>query len=70
METQTRNEASEPGPTLDYAPVTAALKPLVRPRVSLRAQARRRRIQANIIFVCSSAVAIGVVGLCYLLLRE
>jgi hypothetical protein len=70
METQVRNENSEPRSGLGYAPVTSTPKPVVRPRVSLRAEARRRRIQANLIFVFSSAVALGVVGLCYLLLRE
>jgi hypothetical protein len=39
-------------------------------RKSLRGEARRRRILANLFFVCSSAVVIAVVTICYALLRE
>jgi len=35
---------------------------------SLRSEARRRRTLANIMVVCSSVVAIAVVGICYALL--
>jgi hypothetical protein len=39
-------------------------------RKSLRTEARRRRIMANVFFVCSSAVTLAVVGICYALLRQ
>lgn len=39
-------------------------------RKSLRTEARRRRIMANVFFVCSSAVVLAVVGICYALLRQ
>jgi hypothetical protein len=39
-------------------------------RQSVRAEAKRRRRMANIMFVCSSAVAIAVIGLCYALLSQ
>jgi hypothetical protein len=38
-------------------------------RRSLRTEARRRRIMANVVFVCSSAVAIGVFAIAYALLK-
>ena len=61
----TTNEISP----LAYAP---AAKPATRSpkRKSLRVEARRRRILANLFFVCSSAVVLAVVAICYALLRE
>ena len=39
-------------------------------RTSLRAEARRRRFMANVAVVCSSVVAVAVVGICYALLSQ
>ncbi len=52
-------------PSLPVESTVHALK-----RKSLRSEARRRRIMANIFFVCSSVVGLAVVGICYALLRQ
>lgn len=68
MEIQARRDGSDEG-LLGHervaGPVPRGLK-----RKSLRSEARRRRILANVFFVCSSVVALAVVGICYALLRQ
>jgi F420-0:gamma-glutamyl ligase-like protein len=39
-------------------------------RSSIRAEARRRRVKANVVVVASSAAALAVVGICYALLAQ
>jgi hypothetical protein len=68
METQTErtsNRGALTG-TGDALPTHA---PSSARRRSLRTEARRRRIMANVVFVCSSAVAIGVFAIAYALLK-
>jgi hypothetical protein len=37
---------------------------------SLRVEARRRRVMANLFLVCSSVVAVAVLAICYALLAQ
>ena len=64
-EGQDRNDV----PRLAYAPAADATARALK-RKSLRREARRRRILPNLFFVCSSAVVVVVVGICYALLRQ
>jgi hypothetical protein len=72
MEIQGRRDRSNQGSSLGYESALPTAEPASRAlkRKSLRSEARRRRILANIFFVCSSAVALAVVGICYALLRQ
>jgi hypothetical protein len=69
MEIESRQDGTHGISPLAYQPTGA---PSVRTpkRKSLRSEARRRRILANVFFVSSSVVALAVVGICYALLRQ
>ena len=69
MEMESTHGTSNELAAIGYAPAAPAAPRTTR-RKSLRSEARRRRIMANIFFVCSSAVVVAVVGICYALLRE
>ena len=68
MEIQGRHDRND-APPLAYAPAAVSV-PRAPKRKSLRREARRRRILANLFFVASSAVVLAVVGICYVLLRQ
>jgi hypothetical protein len=72
MEIQGRHDRSNEVSPLAYEPGLPASEPVHRTprRKSLRSEARRRRIMANVFFVCSSVAALAVVGICYALLRQ
>jgi hypothetical protein len=67
MQPQQTNEPTHAGLPLGLEP---SPPPVRVPRRSLRAEARRRRIQANLIFIGSSAVVVAVVAVCYALLAQ
>jgi hypothetical protein len=72
MEIQGRHDHSRAGSSVGYEagfPV-AERGPRAPKRKSLRREARRRRILANLFFVASSAVVLAVVGICYAFLRQ
>jgi hypothetical protein len=54
---------------LDSGEATRLRRPSSR-RQSLRTEARRRRIMANIVFVTGSVAVVAVVGICYALLSH
>jgi hypothetical protein len=67
-----RGSQSSQGSPQGYESTLPAVEPAARAlkRRSLRSEARRRRILANVVFVCSSVVALAVLGICYALLRQ
>lgn len=71
MDTQGTRGATNERSRLGYQP-RSSVDPAVRAskRKSLRSEARRRRIMANVFFVGSSVLALAVVGICYALLRQ